>query len=234
MITGHDEKKTTLSVFYSTTLKRKRQETPRITGLSKFSNKKLPKSNPKPPPRERVRKRDKAYTWEWWSLQDGHRHSRNVQKSIPKHNPKPLTLSVTHRHGTERVTAIRSVARRGPYAPKPVSHVVCAQEGPKNVDAGARLLGMRTWLTRPSPNILAECLVFLCIKVAITTNIMQICTKMYGFLKSKYPYFLRVIPLDSRAWRGDVPTPSTGGMHPSGQDTDRLLVPPMLNTNRCP
>ena len=33
----------------------------------------------------------------------------------------------------------------------------------------------------PPPNIVRDCLAFLCIAMAITTNIMQICTKMYDF-----------------------------------------------------
>ena len=98
---------------------------------------------------------------------------------------------MTHRHGTERVTAIRSVARRGPYAPKPVSRVVCAQEGPKNVDAGAPPSWDEDVADTFLPNILPECLVFLCIKVAITTNIMQICTKMYDLKKIKISIFSR-------------------------------------------
>jgi len=74
-----------------------------------------------------------------------------------------------------------------------------------------------------SPHILSGCLVFLCTKMAITTNAMQICTKMH-----EYSNF----PGGNTPGLRPTPTPSTGRQAPSRPRHRSSARRPMLNTNR--
>ena len=87
------------------------------------------------------------------------------------------------------------------------------------------------WTTQQlSPNILLDFVAFLCIKMTITTNVMQTNTKMRDFLCEISIFSRRYCrPSLEGAAPSPAPTLSTGAST-SGQDTDLLLVPRQCGT----